>query len=78
MVTTTRVVEHVELPTSKANTPTRKEFLLAPIKKIVTLVLPSSFVDMLHQIQKHCEYANYDAIPNISKIEKLSPSLILG
>ena len=74
---TTWVVEHVELPIGKTNTPPRKEFPLAPIKKIITLVLPSTFVDMLslyvdHRIQKHC------AIPNISKIEKRSPSLILG
>ena len=30
------VVEHVELPIGKTNTPLRKEFPLAPIKKIVT------------------------------------------
>mgnify|MGYP006948246581 FL=1 len=80
---TTWVVEHVELPIGKTNTPLRKEFPLAPIKKIVTLVLPSTFVDMLslhvyHRIQKRCAYSNYDAIPNISEIEKRSPSLILG
>ena len=39
--------KHVELSISKTNTPLRKEFPLAPIKKIVTLVLPSTFVDML-------------------------------
>ena len=44
---TTWVVEHVELPIGKTNTPLRKEFPLAPIKKIATLVLPSTFVDML-------------------------------
>ena len=31
---TTRVVEHVEVPIGKTNTPLRKEFPLAPIKKI--------------------------------------------
>ena len=31
----------------KTNTPPRKEFILAPIKKIVTFVLPSTFVGML-------------------------------
>ena len=36
---TTWVVEHVELPIGKTNTPPRKEFPLALIKKIVTLVL---------------------------------------
>ena len=44
---TTWVLEHVELPIGKTNTPLRKEFSLAPIKKIVTLVLPSTFVDMV-------------------------------
>ena len=44
---TTWVVEHVELPIGKTNTPLRKEFPFAPIKKIVILVLPSTFVDML-------------------------------
>ena len=43
----TWVLEHVELPISKTNTPLRKEFSLVPIKKIATLVLPSTFVDML-------------------------------
>ena len=47
---TTQVVEHVELPIGKTNTPPRKEFPLVPIKKIATLVLPSTFVDMLHSI----------------------------
>ena len=75
-------MERVELPIGKTNTPSRKEFPLAPIKKIVTLV-PSTFVDMLslhvyHRIQKRCAYSNYDAIPNISEIEKRSPSLIYG
>ena len=79
----TWLVEHVELPIGKTNTPPRKELPLAPIKKITTLVLPSTFVDMLslhvyHRIQKCCTYSNYDAIPNISKIEKQSPSLTLG
>ena len=69
------VVKHVELPIGKTNTPLRKEFPLAPIKKIATLVLPSTFVDMLslhvyHRIQKRCAYSNYDAIPNILEIEK--------
>ena len=67
---TTWVVEHVELPICKTNTPLRKEFPLAPIKKFATLVLPSTFTDVLllhtyYQIQKHCAYPNYDAIPNI-------------
>ena len=44
---TTWVVEHVELPIGKTNIPPRKGFPLAPIKKIATLVLPSTFVDML-------------------------------
>ena len=57
------VVEHVELPIGKTNTPLRKEFPLAPVKKIVTLVLSSTFVDMLllnvnHQKQNHCAYPN--------------------
>ena len=34
----TYVVEHVELPIYKMNTPMRKEFPLAPIKKFATLV----------------------------------------
>ena len=80
---TTWVVEHVELPIGKTNTPLRKEFPLAPIKKIVTLVLPSTLGDMLslhvyHRIQKRCACCNYDAIPNTPEIEKWSPSLILG
>ena len=80
---TTYVVEHVELPRGKTNTPLRKEFLLVLIKKIVTLILPSTFANMLslrayHWIQKHCACPNYDAIPNISKIWKQTPSLILG
>ena len=40
------VVEHVELSIDKINTRLRKEFPFAPIKKIVTIVLPSTFVDM--------------------------------
>ena len=36
---TTWVVEHVEFPIDKMNTPRRKEFSFAPIKKIATLVL---------------------------------------
>ena len=76
-------MERVELPIGKMNTPPRKEFPLAPIKKIATLVLPSTFVGMLslhayRQIQKHCAYSNYDAIPNTLEIGKQSPSLILG
>ena len=68
---TTWVVERVELPIGKTNTPLRKEFPLGPIKKIATLVLPSTFIDMLalhvyHRIQKRYAYSNYDAIPNIS------------
>ena len=56
---TTWVVEHVDLPIGKTNIPLRKEFPLAPIKRIVTLVLRSTFVDMpslhtYHEIQKHC------------------------
>ena len=74
---TTWVMEHVELPIGKTNNPLRKEFPLAPIKKITTLVLPSTFVDILslhvyHRIQKHCTCPNYTAIHNIL------PSLILG
>ena len=80
---TTWVVEHVELPIGKTNTPLRKEFPIPPIKKIATLVLPSTFANMLslhayHQLQKHCAYPNYDAIPNTLEIGKLSLSLILG
>ena len=72
---TTWVVEHVEFPIGKMNTPLRKEFPLAPIKKIVTLVLLSNSIDMLslhvyHRIQKHCACPNYDTIPNISEIGK--------
>ena len=79
----TWVLEGIELPIGKMNTPPRKEFPLAPIKKIATSVLPLPFVDTLslhicHRIQKRCAYSNYDAIPNISEIEKRSPSLILG
>ena len=75
---TTWVVEHVELPIGKMNTPLRKEFTLAPIKKIDTLVHPSTFADVLllhayHQIQKHCAYPNYDTIPNTSEIGKWFP-----
>ena len=36
---TTWVAEHFELLIGKTNTPLRKEFPLAPIKKIATLVL---------------------------------------
>ena len=43
----TQVVEHVEWPIGKTNTPPRKESPLAPIKKIVTLILPSTFINML-------------------------------
>ena len=39
VVTAIRVVRHVASPIGKMNT-TRKEFLLAPIKKIDTFVLP--------------------------------------
>ena len=41
------VVEYVEMPLGKLNTPLMKTVPLAPIKKIATLVLPSTFVDML-------------------------------
>ena len=41
---TTWVVEHVESPIGKTNTPLRKEFPLAPIKEIVTLVLQLSHI----------------------------------
>ena len=37
----TWVVENIELPIGKTNTPPRKEFSIAPRKKFVTLVLPS-------------------------------------
>ena len=40
------VVEHVELPIGKTNTRLRKEFPLAPIKKIGILVPPLTFIDM--------------------------------
>ena len=64
---TIQVVEHVELPIGKTNTPVRKEFLLAPIKKIATLYTLQLVVDMLWlhaylQIQKHYAYPNYDVI----------------
>ena len=80
---TTWGVERVELSIDKANTPPTKEFPPTPIMKIATLLLASTFVDMLslhvyHRIQKRCAYSNYDAIPNISEKEKRSPSLILG
>ena len=42
-----QVVKHVVERKDKANTPSRKEFPLAPIKKIATLVHPSTFIDML-------------------------------
>ena len=72
---TTWVVENVELPIGKTNTPQMKEVPLAPMKKIVTLVLPSTIVDILslhvyHRIPKRCACSNYDAIPNISETEK--------
>ena len=41
-----------------------ERILLAPIKKFVTLALPSSFVVMFHQIQTHCEYANISKTEN--------------
>ena len=47
MINITWVVGHVELLIRKTNTPSRKEFLFAPIKKFVILVLPSNFVDRL-------------------------------
>ena len=43
----TWVGERVELPIGKTNTPPRKGFPLAPIKKIVILILPSTLLDML-------------------------------
>ena len=36
---TTWVVEHIELPIGKTNTPSRKDFPLTPIKKFATLIL---------------------------------------
>ena len=54
----TWVVEHVELPIDKTNTPPRKEFSLAPIKKIVTLVLPST-ADMLSLHSLSLSLSNY-------------------
>ena len=51
----TWVVEHVELPIGKTNTPLRKEFPLAPIKRIVTLVVPSTFIDMLSMPTIKCK-----------------------
>ena len=41
------IVEHVEMPIDKTNTPLRNEFHLAPIKKIVTLVFPSTFAHIV-------------------------------
>ena len=70
MDTNTWVVEHVELSIRKTNRTPMREFLLAPIKEITTLVLPLTFIDMLwlhgcHQIQKLCIYLNYDATPSL-------------
>ena len=68
---TTWVEEHTESPIGKMNTPPSKEFRLAPINKISTSMLPSTFVNMLyHKIQKYCTYPNYDVIPNISENRK--------
>ena len=47
MVTTPRVMEHIEILIGKTNTPLMKEFLLALIKKITTLVLSSTIADIL-------------------------------
>ena len=74
------VLEHVKLRIGKMNTPLRKEFPVAPIKKMATLELPTTFADMLtlhayHQIQKYYTYPNYDVIPNILEIGKQSPYL---
>ena len=74
---TTLVVEHVELPIGKTNTPLREEFSLAPTKKIATLALPSTFADMLslhayHKIQKHCTYPNHYANPKLTLSLSLS------
>ena len=68
---TTWVVENVELPIGKTNTPQMKEVPLAPMKKIVTLVLPSTFLDMLslhayHQIA-HFPIMTQSPIPHKSE-----------
>ena len=47
MVITPRVMEHIEILIGKTNTPLMKEFLRALIKKIATLVLSSTFADIL-------------------------------
>ena len=70
IVTIALIAKHVGLPIGKMKTSTYK-------------VLPSTYIQMLrihayHQIQKHYACPNYDAIPNVSKIEKQSSSLILG
>ena len=44
------VMEHVELQISKMNTPLKKEFPLALLKKIVTLVLSSTFESICHPL----------------------------
>ena len=44
---TTWVVELVELPIGKIDIPPRKDFPIVSIKKIATLVFPSTFIQML-------------------------------
>ena len=44
---TPQVLEHVEFPIGKTNTLRREEFPLVPIRNIATLVLLSTFVDMI-------------------------------
>ena len=41
------LMEHVDLLIGKMNTPSREEFPIDPIKKFVTLVLPSTFIHTL-------------------------------
>mgnify|MGYP007007548124 FL=1 len=53
MAARTQVVEHFEWPIGKTKTPSRKEFLLTQIKKIVVSVLPSTFIDMLSLCTDH-------------------------
>ena len=44
---TTWAVGHVELLIGKTNTTPRKGFRLAPINKVATSILPSTFINML-------------------------------
>ena len=78
-------MERVEFPIGKTNTPPRKEFPLAPIKKIATLVsTPFNFRRYTFVDMSIIEYKSVAHIPIMmqspisSKIEKQSPPLILG